>query len=368
MAHQVTGLSTDDASFWAVIPAGGSGTRLWPLSRANRPKFLLSLTGERSLLQQTVDRLGPLAPPSRTMVVCGPAHAGEIARQVADVPAEHILVEPSPKGSGPAIALAAALIAQRNPTAIMGSFAADHEVGDTTAFTAAARTAIAAARQGWLTTIGLSPTRPETGYGYLERTEEPVAGAPGAFRVRRFVEKPDLERARAYVESGHHLWNASMFVWRVDAFLAEVERLLPELYAGLLRITASWDSVEREATIAEVWASLPEITVDQGVMEHADNVAVVPAEMGWSDVGDWHGLGELMTQDDAGNGVRANFLHVEAQRCVVWSETGRLVSLLGVEGIVVVDTPDALLVAERGRAQQVRDIVKRLQERDHRLS
>ena len=180
-------------NLWAVVPAGGSGTRLWPLSRAARPKFLLPLLGERSLLQQTLDRLAPSVPPERTLVVCGPAHAAPVARQLPALPERNVLVEPSPRGSGPAIALATALIARRDPAAIVGSFAADHEVSDLPRFDAALRTAIAAAGDGWLVTIGLTPTRPETGYGYIERSEDVVAGTPegSAYRATRFVEKPD---------------------------------------------------------------------------------------------------------------------------------------------------------------------------------
>lgn len=350
------------SSFWAVIPAGGAGTRLWPLSRPTRPKFLLPLTGERSLLQQTADRLGPLAPPARTLVVCGPAHAAAVARQLPALPEANLVVEPAPKGSGPAIGLAAALIARRDPEAVMGSFAADHDIADPAAFVAAVRAAVEAARAGWLGTIGLTPTRPETGYGYIERADEAVAtGAHGtAYRAVRFVEKPDLARATDYVASGRFLWNASMFVWKAQTLLDELARLMPELHAGLVRIGAAWDRPERDAVVAAVWAGLADATIDQGVMERAERVAVVPAEMGWSDVGDWHGLGELIAQDAMGNSVRGDLVQIGSQRCVVWSETGRLVALIGQDNTVVVDTPDALLVINRERAQDVKQIVDEL--------
>lgn len=350
------------APFWAVIPAGGAGTRLWPLSRAARPKFLLPLLGERSLLQQTARRLAPLAPAERTLVVCGPAHAAQVARQLPDLPEANVVVEPSPKGSGPAIALAAALIERRAPGALMGSFAADHEVADEAAFVAAVRTAAAAAVGGWLVAIGLAPTRPETGYGYVERTDEPVAATPAgtAYRAAGFVEKPDRATAEAYVRSGRHLWNASMFVWRVGALLAEVERLQPNLAAGVRRIAAAWGGPEQERVTAEVWVGLPESTIDQGVMERARRIAVVPADLGWSDVGDWHGLGELIARDPDGNAVRADLVQAGTRNCVVWSETGRLIALVGLENVAVVDTDDALLVIERGAAQEVRRIVEQL--------
>jgi mannose-1-phosphate guanylyltransferase len=236
-----------DRAFWAVIPAGGSGTRLWPLSRAARPKFLLPLLGQRSLLQQTAHRLGLLAPPERTFVVCGPAHAAPVARQLPTLPESNLIVEPSPKGTGPALALAAAIIARLDPDAVIGSFASDHEVAYEDAFVAAVRVAIAAAEDGSLVTIGLPPTRPETGYGYIERTDEPVAGCPEgtAYRAAGFVEKPDQERAEAYVASGRYLWNASMFVWTARALLDELERLQPALRTGVEEIAAAWGARTR---------------------------------------------------------------------------------------------------------------------------
>lgn len=348
--------------FWAIVPAGGSGTRLWPLSRATRPKFLLALTGKQSLLQQTVERLAPLASPERTLVVCGPAHAAPIARQLPDVPEGNIIVEPAPRGSGPAIALATALIARRDPEAIVGSFAADHEVADPAAFHRAIVTAIAAAQQGWLVTVGLEPTRPETGYGYIERSDDVVAQtAHGvAYRSLRFVEKPDLETATAYIAAGRSLWNASMFVWRASALLAEVRRLQPDLHAAVTRIVAAWGSPEQERVTAEVWAGLAESTIDQGILEHAERVAVAPASMGWSDVGDWNNLGDLIAQDDSGNRVRGDLVQEASRNCVVWSETDRLVALVGLSNVAIVDTPDALLVVNREHAQEVRRIVEQL--------
>jgi mannose-1-phosphate guanylyltransferase len=351
-------------TFWAVIPAGGSGTRLWPLSRSAHPKFLLPLLGERSLLQQTADRTELLAPAERTLIVCGPAHPGPIAEQLPHFPESSLVVEPTPRGSGPAIGLAAAIIARRDPTAIMGSFAADHEVRDQAAFVRAAQVAVAAAKEGWLVTIGLTPTRPETGYGYIEATQlrivETVDGI--AYRAARFVEKPDLARATSYVESGRFLWNASMFVWSVQTFLEELALLLPELHAGVTRIAAAWDTADRARVLAEIWPTLPATTIDNGVMEQAARVAVVPAEMGWSDVGDWHGLGELLDHDPYGFSGRGDLVQAGSRSSVVWSETDRVIALVGLENIVVVDTPDALLIADRAQAQEVRSVVSMLKE------
>jgi mannose-1-phosphate guanylyltransferase len=345
-----------------VIPAGGSGTRLWPLSRATRPKFLLPLLGERSLLQQTVDRISALIPPERIVVVCGPAHAAPVARQLPELPERQVVVEPAPLGSGPAIVLATALIARRDPEAIVASFAADHEVSNPPAFQSAVRVAIAAARDDWLVTIGLTPTRPETGFGYIERSEDVVVCTDEgtAYRAERFVEKPNPETAQDYVASGRFLWNASMFVWRARALLDQVARLQPELYAGVNRIAAAWGTPEQERITAEIWSRLLESTIDEGILERADRLAVVPAAFGWSDVGDWNNLGELIARDPFGNSVRGDLVQSETRNSVVWSETGRLVALVGLDNIAVVDTEDALLVVDRTHAQEVRRIVDQL--------
>lgn len=350
--------------FWAVIPAGGSGTRLWPLSRSARPKFLLPLLGDDSLLQQTFQRLRALTIPERILVVCGPAHAAAVARQLPDLPTENIIVEPSPNGTAPALALASALIQRRDPRAIMGSFAADHDVTDVNAFCRAVRTAIATAELGDLVTIGLTPTRPETGYGYIERTDDIRMETPTgtAYRAARFVEKPDLERAQEYLDAGTFLWNASMFFWRVDTLAAELRRLQPTIHDGARKIARAWESGEQERVTARVWATLPNETIDQGVMERASRVAVVPAEMGWSDVGDWHGLGELIEQDDVGNSVRGDLVQIDTVNSVVWSESRRMVATIGLKNVIVVDTDDALLVVDRDRSQDVRRIVDLLKE------
>jgi mannose-1-phosphate guanylyltransferase len=351
--------------FWSVIPAGGSGTRLWPVSRSGQPKFLLPLVNaKRSLLQETVERLRLVCDNSRMLVVGGPAHAAPITRQLPEFETNQIVVEPSPKGSGPAIALAAALIARQDPDAVMGSFAADHDVRDPAAFAAAVRAAIATAEDGWLVTIGIQPTRPETGYGYIEREKNVllITHSGDAHRAARFIEKPDLERATTFVESGRFLWNASMFIWRVDVFMEELRTFLPEVADGVTRIAAAWGTADQDTVMGEIWPHLPDVTIDNGVMELSERVAVVPANMGWSDVGDWHGLGELLAHDERGNSVRGDIISTDCSNSVVWSDTGRIISLLGLDNIVVVDTPDALLVADRSQAQLVRATVNRLKE------
>jgi mannose-1-phosphate guanylyltransferase len=360
--------------FYAVIPAGGSGTRLWPLSRAGRPKFLHALTGTpASLLQATVDRLSVLAEPESTFVVTGVAHAAAVARQLPVLPDANILVEPSPRDSCAAIGLAAAIIAARDPYAVMGSFAADHLVRDGDAFTAAVLGAVDGARDGLLMTIGITPTHPETGYGYL-RCGDAVGEGPVS-RVEEFTEKPPYDLAVSYVDSGRYFWNASMFIWRVDVFLAELLRQQPQLHAGLMQIAHAWDSVERERVLGEVWPALPKISVDYAVMEGAAAtgiVGTVPGDFGWNDVGDFHTLGDVLERDERGNVVieaddgivgKADVLLYDADRTVVVPRSGRLVTAVGVQDLIIVDTPDALLVCPRDRAQDVKQLVESLKER-----
>lgn len=348
--------------FWAVIPAGGSGSRLWPLSRSARPKFLLPLLGKQSLLQQTFERLTHLTDPERILVVCGPAHVAAIARQLPLLPSANIIIEPTPNGTGPALALANALIARVDPTAVMGSFAADHDIADTDGFAETVRVAIETAQLDHLVTIGLTPSKPETAYGYIERSGDVILdrGKLKAFRATRFIEKPDLERATELVESGTFLWNAGMFVWKVAALNDEMARLQPEIHNVVTKIANSWESREQERVTATYWASLPDVTIDRGIMEHARSVAVVPADIGWSDVGDWNHLGELIEQDALGNSVRGNLLKIDTTNSVIWSETGRMVAIVGLDNVIIVDTEDALLVIDRNQSQKVRKVVDRL--------
>lgn len=341
--------------FYTVIPAGGAGTRLWPLSRAGRPKFLLPLIQGRSLLQSTVARVEPFSSPDHIYTVSGAAHLAAIARQLPELPEANLIVEPAMRGTGSAIALAALLIAQRDPKAVMGSFAADHNIQNTLAFQQALGTAIEAASHGHLTTIGIQPDRPETGFGYIERSDNQIL--PGAYLAHRFIEKPNLSTAQRFLESGHYLWNASMFVWRVDVFAREFERVQPELFSTLDTIAQNWGNPDRVDDIERMWLELPVTTIDQGLMELVNDFVVVPAEMGWSDIGDWNGFAELIATDGNENCLNGLVVTHNATRCVVWSESQRTVALVGVDHLTVVDLEDTLLIVDRDHAQDVRSIV-----------
>lgn len=372
---------TPIADFVAVVPAGGAGTRLWPLSRAGHPKFLHDLTGSgASLLRQTWDRLVPLTGPDGVLVVTGAAHAAAVTGQLPDLPPGDLLAEPSPRDSAAAIGLAAAVVERRSPGAVIGSFAADHLVRDEPAFGAAVREAVAAAREGWIVTIGIEPSHPSTGFGYI-RSGAPlgVDGAPSARVVDRFVEKPDAATAAGYLAEGGYRWNAGMFVARASVLLAELAKHRPELAAGLAEIADAWDTPARDEVLHRVWPQMEKVAVDYAVAEPAaaaGRVAVVPADLGWDDIGDFTALHDTLSQaashtpdgdpdDDARHGFTVlgdgEVVSMSAGGFVV-AASGRLVAVVGLEDVVVVDTPDALLVTTRAHAQQVKAVVDRLKD------
>lgn len=355
-----------------VVPAGGSGTRLWPVSRAANPKFLHPLTGtERSLLQATFDRLAPLCTPERMLVVTGSAHAASVSRQLPELPERNILVEPFARDSCAAISLAAAVIHKRSPGAVMASFAADHLITDPEAFATVVWRAVAGARDGALMTIGITPTRPETGYGYLRCSEPPK---PSTIQnVVEFKEKPSLDVAEGYLKSGNYLWNASMFLWRTDVFLAELAARRPDVHDPVRVIADAWDTEAQEAVLAEVWPTIPKVAVEYAVMEPAaaeGRVDTVPGDFGWSDIGDFETLGELLGRDLAGS--RVVDLHAEPGAVLAVDSDGvivvpgrRLVATLGVTDLIVVDTDDAVMVCRRDRAQDIKKLTELLRERGH---
>ena len=359
--------------FHAIVPAGGAGTRLWPLSRAGHPKFLLDLTGAgRTLIQQTRDRLLPLTGPDGVLVVTGRPHAAAVAAQLDGLPDGNLLAEPSPRDSAAAICLAAAVVRQRHPDAVVGSFAADHVIRDVAAFHAAVREAVATARTGRLVTLGITPDHPSTAFGYI-RVGDPlgVPGAPAACAVGSFVEKPDAATAAGYLAQGSYRWNAGMFVASASVMLEQLAAHRPALHAGLVEIAAAWDTPARQDVLQRVWPTLEKVAIDYAVAEpaaDAGRVAVVPAALGWDDVGDFASLAALLEGEGP---VRVlgpdSLVHTSETSGVLVAGGGRMVAVVGLEDVVVVDTPDALLVTTRERAQQVKAIVEQLKlsGRDH---
>jgi mannose-1-phosphate guanylyltransferase len=361
--------------FWAVVPAGGSGTRLWPLSRAGAPKFLHDLTSSgRTLVQSTWDRLVPLATPQRLLLVTGEVHARAVGDQLPQLERGNLLLEPSPRDSMAAIGLAAAVVHRRDPEAVVGSFAADHLIPDARAFGGAVRQAVAVAQQGSVVTIGIEPTSPSTGFGYIRTGDAmDVEGAPDAFRATGFTEKPDSATAQQYLATGDYRWNAGMFVSRADVLLGHLEAQLPQLHAGLLELAEAHEDLpaHKAADVVErVWPTLTKIAIDHAIAEPvaaAGGVAVVRGRFSWDDVGDWDALASLVPDLGTGSAVRvigdtASVVTQDSTGVVV-PRGNRTVAVIGLDDVVVVDTDDAVLVTTRARAQEVKQVVEALRAR-----
>lgn len=337
---------------YAVIMAGGAGTRFWPASRALRPKQLLPLSGGAPLLAETVRRLSPLVTEDRVIVVTGEHLADGTAKAVPGVPKEQILKEPAPRNTAPCIAWANAVVNRLDPEAIVAVLPSDHFIGDEPAFRKVLEQAIESARGGRVTTIGIVPTRPDTGYGYIELGDEL---GNGVRKVARFVEKPNRETAEKFLAGKRHLWNAGMFFFRVKDMTALVAKHLPELATGIAKIDAD------AGTLGSVFPTLPSVSIDVGVMEKAEGLAVVPGDFGWNDIGSWESAWELGAKDTDGNALEATSIAVDSKNNLVRSK--KLVALVGVNDLVVVDTDDALLVMPRERAQDVRLVIEELKKR-----
>ncbi|MEW6567545.1 MAG: sugar phosphate nucleotidyltransferase [Chloroflexota bacterium] len=355
---------------YAVIMAGGGGTRLWPLSRRSRPKQALRLLGDRTLFQMAVDRLLPMLPADRILVVAVEDQAAALRVQCPQIPAENYLLEPCPRGTASVVGLAAVYLRWRSPDAIMAVLTADHYIIDVDRFRRALLGAFELAAEGEIVTLGIPPTHPATGFGYVE-TDAPrgeFAGLP-AFRVRAFKEKPALPEAEAYVSDGRHLWNSGMFIWKAAVALEEIERWMPELHRTLQQIESSLGSSQERAVIEQLWPGLKSQTVDYGIMEKARRVSVIPVpDLGWFDLGGWNRLFELGEADESGNLVMAPQVRaVDTRGSLVFQDaetaSPRLIAVLGVRDLVIVDTGDVLLVCPRDRAEEVRRLVEQL-ERD----
>jgi mannose-1-phosphate guanylyltransferase len=349
---------------YAVIMAGGGGTRLWPISRRESPKQLLPLLGNETLFQSTVARLEKLFPPERIVVVTVEEQAQEMQNQVPSIPVENYLIEPAPRGTASVVALAAAVLQKRDPQAMMAVQTADHYIRNRDLFHYLIRTAFDVARENYLVTLGITPTYPSTGYGYIQQ------GAPldgeykyPVYAVERFKEKPDEDTAQKLLRSGDHSWNSGMFVWHVDAILAEVERQMPELFEVVNKITAAWGTPDQQAVVQAHWFDLQNQTIDYGVMENAGRVAVLPAGgLGWSDVGSWDSLFEVLLPDMNGNvAMNAQHLALDTNNTLVYTKAGeRLVVTIGLDDMIIVDASDVLMVCRVDQAQKVKDVVEHL--------
>ena len=353
---------------YGVILAGGSGTRFWPLSRERFPKQLLRIIGEETLIQQTVRRLGGSMPASRIFIVTNEMQAESIKLQLGGQKgdlADNFIIEPEGRNTAPAIGLAALQLLRRDPDAIMVVLPADHVVKNPAKFRQALTIGSQLASKGHLVTFGIRPTRPETGYGYIQpRLKAPLAnkGKVLGYRVARFVEKPELATAQRYLRSGNFYWNSGIFIWKASSILDELANQNPALYRGLKRVESQLGSEGNQSKLLTQYRRLEAVSIDHGVMEHSSRSAVVPVDFGWSDVGSWGSLGEVAASNGSGNIINGNIVDLDCSDSVLFADR-RMVATIGLSDMVVVDTPDATLVCPKARAQDVKKVVQLLKKR-----
>lgn len=357
---------------YAVIMAGGSGTRLWPVSRQKHPKHILPLLGERTLFQGTVDRLEGLLPTDRILVVTAAGQARILKKQAPQIPEGNYLVEPEPRGTAAVVGLAGMVLRDRDSEAVMLVLPSDHFIRNRDLFQLVMRAAVEIARKDYLVTLGITPTFPATGYGYIQRGRPLLEeSAYPAYHVRKFKEKPTAAQARSMLSDGDHSWNSGMFVWRADRILDELTRQLPEMKRAVERIGSAWGTVHQQDVFESVWPGLKTVTIDYGIMEHAERVAVLPAGgLEWSDVGSWDSLFDVLIPDVDGNVVvNSHFMSLDTHNSLVYGAEGKLIVTIGVDDLIIIDTQDAMLVCRKDQAQQVRQVISKLKnsDRDHYL-
>lgn len=350
----------------AVIIAGGSGTRFWPESRKNRPKQLLTITGDRTMIRATVERILPVIPFDRMMVVTGASHADRVREQLPELPADMVVAEPQGRNTAPCIALAAYKLKKKDPAAIMAVLPADHLIGKEKAFLEALTAGAEAAANGdHLLTFGIVPNRPETGFGYIKLGSPHVTiGASTAYKVERFVEKPDRSTAEEYLVAGTYMWNSGMFIWTVSAIVKAFERHLPAVSAAMEDISPLLNTPGEVEAISRIYEEMEAISIDYGVMERADNVLSIPIDVDWNDVGSWGSLEDVWDKDESGNAGKGSVIFYESVGCIV-SSPGKVATVIGAEDLIVVDTPDALMVCRKDRAQDVRQLQEILRKRGY---
>jgi mannose-1-phosphate guanylyltransferase len=345
---------------YGLILAGGRGTRFWPRSRRTQAKQVLRFFGEQSLIQQTVDRLKPVIPPEHIWVLTNDYLRSEIVAQLPEVPKQQILAEPAQRNTAPAIGLAAHILQSIDPDALMGVFPSDHVIGKPREYVKLLRPAFKAAREGKIVVLGIQPRWAETGYGYIEFPKGVQPGGYDPVNVSRFLEKPDTPTAKKFLQAGNFYWNAGMFFWRTSVLLEAMRNHLPKT-SSLLASLPPFSSKRFASRLKDTFPLTENISIDYAVLERAKNVAgLLAGDIGWNDVGSWNAVYELHAADGDSNVLRADSL-IEASSGNYVDASGKLVALLGVKDLIIVDTPDALLVADRSRAQQVGDLVKRIE-------
>ncbi|MDQ6659466.1 MAG: sugar phosphate nucleotidyltransferase [Chloroflexota bacterium] len=343
----------------AVILAGGSGTRLWPLSTPLFPKQFLPLPSGQSMIQETLTRVEPLLSPDRAWVVTGRSMVDLVHEHLPTIPANHILGEPMGRNTAPALGWVAATIARHDPSAIMASFSADAVITNVEALRQTLHLAYELAEQDYLVTVGIKPMSPETGYGYIHFAGEVSQGHEHfAYRAERFVEKPDRVTAQSYLEDGRYVWNSGMFIWKVEALLAELRTHLPELARKIASIVDAMGTEHEQATLDELWPTLPTISIDYGILEKTNNLVVIPAALGWNDVGNWEQYGSLFPANEEGIRTVGHHQGMASQNVFIYNNTSRRVFTIGVEDIVVVEMEDMTVVCHKDHVQRVKELAE----------
>ncbi len=346
--------------FYALIMAGGSGTRLWPLSRNDRPKQTLTLVGNRSMFQSAIDRLDPLFKFESIFVVTRKDQSDMLSKQMPELPGGNFINEPIGRGTAPAIGLAAIHLRKMDPDAVMVVLTADHFIKKTDVFQQVLKDAYNLANKGYMVTLGIQPTNPSTGFGYIHHGSLlPSSSSFPAYNIIRFVEKPDAATARNMLASGDFSWNSGMFIWRVDRILDEIQKQMPELYSQLMEIEDAIGKPDYHDVLNKIWPSVAKQTIDYGVMEHASNVLVIPVDFGWTDIGSWASMSDLYQPDEKGNIIKSQFVGIDSNNITVIGDK-RLVAAIGIKDLVVVETEDTILICAKDREQEVREIVEQL--------
>ena len=349
-------------NFYAVIMAGGSGTRLWPLSRQHTPKQALRLVGDRTMLQHAVDRLDTLLPMEQVLIVTARDYVPILADQVPNIPLDNFIVEPLARGTAGAVGLAALHLDQRDPEAVMAVLTADHYIREVDRFRRALLAANEVARQGHIVTLGIQPGYPATGFGYIRRRER-VAEASGfdVYKVDAFVEKPNVERAIQFVASELYSWNSGMFIWQVGRLMAEFSEQMPAFHSQLQTIASALGTAGYAEALAEIWPSVRKETIDYGIMEHANDVMVIPVDIGWVDIGDWEAVYDLHAPNEGANVVvGADHIGIDTSASLIRGGK-KIIATIGLRDIIIIDTGDAILICARDRAQDVKTIVEQLE-------
>jgi len=348
---------------YAVIMAGGRGTRFWPRSRTTTPKQLLDITGEKTMIQQTVERILPVVDKENILIVTNMQQMEALKKQLPDIREDNIIAEPFGKNTAPCICLAAAKIIKQDPEAVMAVLPADHYMGDNNGFcdciSEAARVAVESSA---LVTIGISPDRPETGYGYIEFDQNSLSPVKNAFNVISYHEKPDIDKAEYYLSRGNYLWNSGMFVWKAETILENIESLLPDIYKNIMSASAYFDKPEFDSALKKAYEKIESISIDYGVLEKAASVLTLKGDFGWNDIGSWSAIHDISKKDPNGNVFVGDIISIDSEDVLVYNKN-KLTAIVGMKDVVVVETDDALLICSKDKVQDVRKVVDVLEKR-----